>query len=320
MRSLLSLASILLVSSACSESTTPINRIGDTGVAADTGPQDTGPTAADAGPGGGAQQITIGTDDRPATLMTPRAYDGTTPLPLILVLHGYGASAALEAGYLGLPNVARSAGAYLVLADGTENPKGQRFWNAEGPCCDFGNTDVDDTSYLTGLLDDAEAAVPVDTDRIYIIGHSNGAFMGYHMACVLADRIAGVAALAGTEGTDTVCNPAHPVSVLHIHGTADATILYGGGTIGDSTYVGAEANVAAWVERNGCDTKPTAAKALNIDGVVSGDEANVEQYENCDEGSAVEFWSLDGSGHIPIPAAGATARVVNWLLLRDRNP
>jgi polyhydroxybutyrate depolymerase len=49
--------------------------------------------------------------------------------------------------------------------------------------------------------------------------------MSYRLACELADRIVGIGVVAGTLGVDD-CDPASPVSVLHIHGTADQYLPY----------------------------------------------------------------------------------------------
>ena len=42
-----------------------------------------------------------------------------------------------------------------------------------------------------------EGAVTVDPQRIYVVGHSNGGFMSYRLACTRADRIAAIVSLAG---------------------------------------------------------------------------------------------------------------------------
>ena len=47
------------------------------------------------------------------------------------------------------------------------------------------------------------------------------------------------------------CMPSVPVSVLHMHGTADATIAYAGGAVSTIPYLSVDDTVAAWVERDG---------------------------------------------------------------------
>ena len=55
--------------------------------------------------------------------------------------------------------------------------------------------------------------------------------MAYRMACERADVIDQIAGLAG-HASSLPCNPTRPVSVLHIHGTGDATVPYETGVFG----------------------------------------------------------------------------------------
>ena len=104
--------------------------------------------------------------------------------------------------------------------DGATDHWGYQFWNATDACCDFGSTGVDDAGYLRGLLEAIGSQFAVDRKRIYLIGHSNGGFMCYRMACQSADIIAGIAAFAGATFLDpSRCQPSEPVNILHMHGT-----------------------------------------------------------------------------------------------------
>ncbi|MBX7194507.1 MAG: hypothetical protein K1X94_20795 [Sandaracinaceae bacterium] len=263
--------------------------------------------------------LMIGPAERPARMIVPPQHDGVSALPIVILLHGYGASASLQDAYFATTRLSRELGFYLVLPDGTMDSGGSRFWNAGG-CCDFGGADVDDVAYLTALLDDAEARVPVDAGRVYFLGHSNGAFMSYRMACVLSERITAVAALAGTEATMVACEPTRPVSVLHMHGTADTTIPYVGGMLGTVPYRGAEDEVAQWRMRDGCDESTVDGGAREYDAMVAGEESHVTTWPACSAGTTVELWRMDGSGHIPSlgGASGAPHAILEWLLARRR--
>ncbi len=261
---------------------------------------------------------TIGTADRPARLIVPPQHDGTTPLPILILLHGYGASATAQDAYFGTTRLARELGLYLVLPDGTLDTGGRRFWNA-GACCDFGGVDVDDVAYLTDLLDQAEALVNVDPTRVYFLGHSNGGFMSYRMACELSDRITAIASLAGTEAEAVPCTPSGPVSVLHMHGTADTTILYEGGAIGGAAYRAAEAQVGEWRTRDTCTETSAASDPRDFDSAVAGTETETTTWSSCGEGTIVEQWRMEGSGHIPVlggATGGASRAIFEWLLAR----
>lgn len=285
-------------------------------------PDDAGPVSDGSPPVADAPapvvRLPVGTADRPVDINLPPQHDGTTRLPLFVLLHGYGASGAQQDAYLGFSRAVRAVGGYTIIPDGTLDVAGKRFWNASASCCNFGGSSVDDDAYLLSLIDAAEAAVPVDTTRVYFFGHSNGAFMAMHMACTHADRITAIGTLAGTEAVDFTCTTqARPVSVLHLHGTADATIQYGGGTVGAASFVGAEDVVARWVTRDGCDTTGTPGAAFDWDTLVDGSETTSNAFGGCDGGAAVELWTLTGSGHIPVTNGAGMRSIIDWLLARQ---
>ena len=166
--------------------------------------------------------------------MTPLKFvDGETPL--IVSLHGFGGSSADQIAYVPLHERVNTDGFALLLPNGALNGEGNRFWNPTDRCCDSGKTGEDDVAYLTELV---EAAREVkDFGSVYFFGYSNGGFMSYHMACKGLPELRAVASLAGTSYVeDSSCDGAAPVSVLHIHGTADGLILFEG----DETEAGHE--------------------------------------------------------------------------------
>src|SRR5688572_5987539 len=87
--------------------------------------------------------------DRPlATLHVPRAYRSGTPIPLLLVIHGYGSVGAGHVGYFALDTFADDHGMIVAAPDGLVDDTGRRFWNAVEACCDFQQRGVDDMAYL----------------------------------------------------------------------------------------------------------------------------------------------------------------------------
>ena len=127
--------------------------------------------------------ITVGPESRPATLKLPSDYALKSSWPLVMVLHGYTANSSMQDSYFGGSRTMDTLGFMLLLPNGTKNSAGDRFWNATPECCDFENSGVDDVSYLKNLLVSVKASHNVDPDRVYVMGHSNGGFMGYRLAC-----------------------------------------------------------------------------------------------------------------------------------------
>ena len=71
------------------------------------------------------------------------------------------------------------------------------------------------------------ATQPVDPDRIYFAGHSNGAMMSYRYACERPGVVAAIVAVSGPLMIDR-CD-ASGLKVLHIHGQLDNHVPVTGG-------------------------------------------------------------------------------------------
>ena len=111
---------------------------------------------------------------------------------------------------------------------------------------------------------------------MYFFGYSNGSFMSHHMACKGLPGLRAVASLAGTSYVeDSSCEGAPPVSVLHIHGTADDVILFEGDETEQDPndggerafYAGEQEMVTRWSRRAGCDwpDRPEPSATLDLD-------------------------------------------------------
>ncbi len=284
----------------------------DAGPAPDAG-TDAGPEL-DAGP---VVPRRLGPPERRAEFVVPPAHDGVTPLPLVVLLHGYSATAGAQDLYFRATATARARGYYLILPDGTIDAEGNRFWNATPACCNFGGSPVDDVAYLTSLLDEAESLVPVDTSRVYFYGHSNGGFMSYRMACEIPERITAIVSLAGADfRTDMDCVPSQGVSVLQVHGTLDASV----DVAGTPGYPSARDAVVRWAGRNGCDVAGSAVAApLDLVDALAGEETSVEQWRSgCAAGLDAELWTIADGSHIPVFNDAWPTLVADWLLRHRR--
>lgn len=231
------------------------------------------------------------------------------PLPLVLVLHGYGGDARDADAYFELGAMAEREGLVVVVPDGTLDSTGSRFWNAVDGCCDFEGRGVDDVAYLVGLVDDAAKRHPVDPKRVYAVGLSNGGAMAMRLACDASERFAAVLSVAGPFFADPErCKPKVPVAVRHVHGTSDRIVPFAGGFPPPGLhprarvrFPGAEDVAAAWARRNGCGKPAPAAPAFDFDGAVAGPETTATRWESCASGADVELWRMEGSAHVPRP-------------------
>ena len=263
--------------------------------------------------------------DRPVVVQVPPGYDAARPAPLLILLHGYSVSGAATASYSGLGPVAVANGMLFAAPDGTLDPDGNRFWNATAACCDFHGSRVDDSAYLADLVAEIGDRLSVDAARVYFAGHSNGGFMSYRMACDHADLVAAVASLAGSTPTGDECDPAEPVAVLQIHGTADGAVRYDGGTIRGASYPGAAETVRTWAAAGGCDHRPRASSTLlDLDAQIFGPngepaETRIETWSSgCRPGGHAELWAITDGGHSPALTADFADLVVAFLLAHPK--
>lgn len=259
------------------------------------------------------------TRPRPVNLYIPSVYDGQTPLPLVIMLHGYTSSGTNREAYMRFSPLAQARGFLYCYPDGTVDIFGDRFWNATDACCDFYKSGVDDAGYLGALIEEIARQFAVDRKRIYLIGHSNGGDMAYRMACQYSDLIAGIASLAGTTFLDpSRCQPSQPVNILQIHGTADDSYL------SDAFQPGALQSVQFWAGYNGAaDPITDPVPSMNLDLAVPGLDTVITRYTHAPPGGAVELWTINGGGHEPTFYSGSSAaefapRVIDWLLAHPK--
>jgi polyhydroxybutyrate depolymerase len=269
-------------------------------------------------PTGGNDTLAVG--DRPVSVHLPPAYDGETDLPLVVLLHGYTASGDLQERYFRLTPESDRRGFIYVHPDGTVDRQQNRFWNATDACCDLYGAGVDDSAYLREVIDTVRARYRVDAKRIYLIGHSNGAFMSFRMACDHAGTVTAIATLNGATWNDlTRCRPAFPVSVLAIHSTADRTIAFAGGTLAQRAYPSAERTAADWVQLNGCDGAGSDAPAIDVVEDLPGAETTVrDAAATCRGDTMVRTWTIVNGIHTPNLNAAFTPAVLDFLLSRKR--
>ena len=221
------------------------------------------------------------------------------PLPLVVDLHGYSEPAAIHAVQSGLPAFGDTAGFVTIVPD-IDRPVPR--WDST-----VGSPDV---QFLEELLDHIEATVCIDTNRVFVAGLSNGAFMASIVACDLSDRFAAAAPVAGIQAPPD-CDPARPVPVIAFHGTADTFVPYtgglgasvaslpsadGDGTLGTSAPTDDPApagptvaeRASTWAVRNGC--------AAVADETAIAPDVTLLEF-GCPAGVEVELYRIEGGGH-----------------------
>ena len=238
--------------------------------------------------------------ERRYLLSAPAWEAGDEPLPLMLDFHGLAEGADVHAGMTQLGPLGIEEGFVTVFPHGRGQPV--RWDTGTDPAAN------DDLAYVIAVLDRVEQERCIDTSRVYATGLSNGAMMSSAVACAMADRVAAIAPIAGIALPEP-CDPARPVPVLTIHGTADPILLFNGGigtgaldaalggqaaatttttAAADLDGAGYPETVRSWAALDGCETTATDERV--------SDEVIRRTYD-CPDDAPVEFLIVEGGGH-----------------------
>ena len=137
----------------------------------------------------------------PYAVFVPSSYDSSQGAPLIISLHGLGRSHDWLMGYHGLLDQAEANG-YIVVT-----PLGyiRRGW--------YGSRELDDMQDaqrseqdVMNVLQLIRDEFSVDSDRIYLWGHSMGGAGTYHIAAKYPDIFAGLGVAAPAPEADAPMN------------------------------------------------------------------------------------------------------------------
>lgn len=218
---------------------------------------------------------------------------GAEPRPLVLALHGRAQSVEALERVSGLAELGQERGFVTAYPSGHES-----VWSAGTCCLAPDGTSAPDVAFLDRVLDDVAARTPVDPERVYVVGFSNGAMMAYRYACQGAHRLAGVGVVSGSMAADPSfagagpqrCRPARSTSLVVVHGGRDLTVPYAGG------HVGADPSALVAPVRAGVDQFAVAAGCRSSRTSRVGASQRLD-YTGCDDGAGVRLVKLPLHGH-----------------------
>jgi polyhydroxybutyrate depolymerase len=236
--------------------------------------------------------------EREYLAFAPTSLSSSQPIPVVFVFHGGTGTARGAAVQTGFDAEAERRGFLIVYPQGL-----RRTWNAGSCCGPAARLGVDDVAFVSALLDELGRAHRVDPDRVFATGISNGGMMAARLACDLPGRFAAIAPVAAT--LSTACDRAEPVSVLHIHGTADRNVPIDGGfgprALTPVDHLPLEEVLARWRAIDGCDAEPAVERC----GAVT------RRTWSCGRGGTeVQAIVIDGGGH-SWPGGQRMARVLD---------
>lgn len=252
-------------------------------------------------------KIQVGQRSRRWLIHLPPGHEDRAALPIVIMLHGGGAtarSAALETGW---SDLADRAGFLAVFPDALARdpsrlasfPANPQLWNDGSNRYFTSRNEPDDIGLLNALLDELAERFKADMRRVFVTGFSNGASMAFRAGMELSHRITAIAPVAGTCWLDRI-ELQKPVPLCYITGTADPLNPIDGGPT-KIIFEGSELiraqpkpplrdTLRKWAIANGCPDNET--------GVQQADGVRTETFHGGLDAAQVVYLTVDGLGHV----------------------
>jgi polyhydroxybutyrate depolymerase len=163
---------------------------------------------------------------------------------------------------------------------------------------------ADDVGFLRAAVEWSAARWPVDPERVFVTGASNGGMMAYRLAMEAPDMIAAAAAIIANLPDPSECGgPYRAMPILIMNGTADPLMPWEGGCIGRSgcdrgTVLSTAETVSFWIDVDRAGTEPECRDLPDTD-PGDGSTVTVCTHGGGVAGTEVVLYRVDGGGHAP---------------------
>ncbi|AHH99983.1 PHB depolymerase family esterase [Kutzneria viridogrisea] len=247
-------------------------------------------------PGLSEQQIASGGLLRNSLLYLPRNFKPATRIPLVLDLHGSGSTPQQQLDRTGIMQTADRNGFAVLAPQGgllanRGKYRGGYVWNIPGVSLLDGRPVPEDAPDDVAFLEDAITAMNhvlcLDRRRVYVTGFSGGGRMTSQLGCVLSDRIAAIAPVAGLRFPDG-CQPLRAEPVISFHGTADEVNPYNGGR-GARWKLSVPEVIGQWARVDRCGQLPRVDQVVPL--------VTRTTFGDCSNGGDVELYTIAGGRH-----------------------
>lgn len=241
---------------------------------------------------------------RSYSIYVPSNYDNETPLPLVVLLHGFGGNGVGIVDSTNMNIIAEQEGFILALPDALPDAQNAPSWNYTRGLSELDTEPQDDAQFILAMIEDIAQDFKVDRERVYATGVSNGGYMTERLACEVADSFTAFAVVVagGFAGMDKLCASQPPSPILYIIGTQDPIVLWDGLIVpyGDTEVVifwTMDSTIGFWASHNGCDIDNPLTSELPILG--NSPDTSVTRFEaqDCSDNSALVVYVVVGGGH-----------------------
>ncbi len=230
------------------------------------------------------------------TIYVPPSYDASQSTPLVVALHGRPDSGYGIAYLLDMNQTAQQNNFVVVYPHGIE-----QSWNYTRGFPEFDPNPLNDTEFLTTLVDDLALDLNIDRQRVYVTGFSNGGFMTQRLACETDDTFAAFAVIgaAMTDGLAQLCEDKPPVNIMFIHGTHDESIPWGGLVREDGLVITWSIfdTLTFWTTHNGCSPEQSTQETLPHTEQSSDTSLVLFTFGGCINNMNIPFYIIEGGGH-----------------------
>ncbi|HUH13085.1 MAG TPA: PHB depolymerase family esterase [Longimicrobiales bacterium] len=222
----------------------------------------------------------------------PTSVTRADSVPLVIGFHGAGSVGSDFRAFAGLDAMSEPLEMIIVYPNAAASD-----WADGCACSNAEQQGIDDVRFLRDLVADLAADYTFDPERVFLAGISQGGLFAQYAACQAPDLVAGFAVVASSlaRATAAACDLQQPMPALLIHGTQDPVIPYTGSTSGSRPVLPAEEAVSFWLGVNGCAAAPT--ETTTIDPVLDQTRTIRRRYADCEGGSEVIFFEVQGGGH-----------------------
>jgi polyhydroxybutyrate depolymerase len=246
--------------------------------------------------------IVFSTPEGPRRCLVQHPVGVTEPLPVVLILHGSGATAAWALEEIGWSSLADRVPLLTVAPEGARpepsRPPGfldnPQVWNDGSPQGLPPRPDIDDVAFLDQILDYLPRHYHIDPRRVYLTGFSNGAGMAFRYAAERGQRVAAIAPVAG-YCWEANPRPTRAVPTLYLVGDADPLVPLEGGNIrtpwglSPTPRPPVRQTLQRWAGALGCPTEPAR--------IADTEEATIAHYGPGRDGATLTAYTIHGLGH-----------------------
>jgi polyhydroxybutyrate depolymerase len=172
----------------------------------------------------GQLSIRVGGADAAYTITLPADYDPVVPSPLIFGFHGRGRT-HLQFQEVDASGIQSELGGRAIMV--YLKSQGGDGWN-------FASEVEPNVAFFDALFAVVSNAYCVDLERVFAVGHSSGGYFSNILACRFADRLRGVASVAGASQES---NCSGRVAAILIHGVRDSVVSFASGRAARDAYL-----------------------------------------------------------------------------------